>query len=645
MASAETARLVASLELQDNFSKGIRSAGQSVSNLTKNMARSRAVAVGLGVGLERIAEKGISALGGAIENGIASAQELEKAQAQTAAVIQSTGGKAGVTAAQVRSLAEAQESVTTADDRSIQSGENLLLTFTNIGSSVFPQATKSMVDMAIALNNGDAATADFHSAAIQLGKALNDPIKGVGALQKVGVSLTAAQKTQIVNLLKLTKDEQKHYLALRKTNKAAAERYKTTQIASRQDDAQRIILKELETEFGKAGEAAGKGFTGDVNRARDAIEDAEVAIAQGLMPAVGEVAQELTKTLGDPQVQSGLKELGKGIGEAIKGIVSFAKTIPWDQVGQGLTIAAEGAKAIASAFLSLPPWVQAAVISGWGLNKLTGGALGGALGGIFGDLGKGLLQKLGLMRITAGVVQVSGPIAGGGAGIPTAGAAGTAGKGLSTLAKVSLIGEAIGLVAAVNEVRDGISAASSAQAAEVHTQTQQFIASQPSQTALLNALGGVDQGIKSIRSNPLNVLVQGSALDELSGMRKDLLVALGTTTPGKLADDLAPIAQTSDIKALGGKFTDDISGTTAAAAKAGQDVTSQTRQSGIGVANATYAAARGIQTAIANNRPITNVDVRVSATTIQQTVDVNTRYGPTGSDRTNGDHFGSGLLG
>ena len=43
-----------------------------------------------------------------------------------------------------------------------------------------------------------------------------------------------------------------------------------------------------------------------------------------------------------------------------------------------------GAKAILDAFVGLPPWVQTAVLTSWGLNKLTGGMFTG----IVGELGK-----------------------------------------------------------------------------------------------------------------------------------------------------------------------------------------------------------------------------------------------------------------
>ena len=109
--------------------------------------------------------------------------------AQTNAVLKSTGGAANVTAKEVSSLAESLMQKSGVDDEAIASGENLLLTFTNIrneagkGNDIFNQATGVMLDMSVALGQ------DMKTSAIQVGKALNDPIKGMTALQRVGVSL------------------------------------------------------------------------------------------------------------------------------------------------------------------------------------------------------------------------------------------------------------------------------------------------------------------------------------------------------------------------------------------------------------------------------------------------------------------------
>jgi hypothetical protein len=59
-------------------------------------------------------------------------KESERVGRQTNAVLKSTGGAAGVSAKQVGDLATAISRKTGIDDEAIQSGENLLLTFTNV---------------------------------------------------------------------------------------------------------------------------------------------------------------------------------------------------------------------------------------------------------------------------------------------------------------------------------------------------------------------------------------------------------------------------------------------------------------------------------------------------------------------------------
>src|SRR5258706_10758602 len=125
------------------------------------------------------------------------ARESIRTNKLTEAAIKSTGGAAMVTADQVGSLATKLSNLTGVDDELIQSGENLLLTFTNIhnaagkGNDIFNQATAAATDMTAALNDGAATQDGLKSSSIQLGKALNDPIKGITALQKVGVTFSA----------------------------------------------------------------------------------------------------------------------------------------------------------------------------------------------------------------------------------------------------------------------------------------------------------------------------------------------------------------------------------------------------------------------------------------------------------------------
>lgn len=183
---------------------------------------------------------------------IASFSEAEKANAQTEAVLKSTGYAAGITAQQVQDLASSLESQTTFADESIQAAENLLLTFTNI-KEVFPEATKTVLDMSQALGQ------DLKSSSVQLGKALQDPIQGVSALQRVGVNFTDAQQKVITRLVE--------------TGHAA--------------EAQKLILAELNKEFGGSAAAAAETFSGKVLQAQNRLDNFKELIGGGVTPVLG----------------------------------------------------------------------------------------------------------------------------------------------------------------------------------------------------------------------------------------------------------------------------------------------------------------------------------------------------------------------
>ena len=102
------------------------------------------------------------------------------------------------------------------------------------------------------------------------------------------------------------------------------------------------------------------------------------------------------------------------------------------------------------AFLGLPPWIQTAVLTGWGLNKLTGGALSG----IVGSLASGLVK--GVLGMNAGVVNINAGIVNGG-GVP--GVPGGKGVGLlGTLVKgalpVTIVALGAGVAIALTDVLD-----------------------------------------------------------------------------------------------------------------------------------------------------------------------------------------------
>jgi hypothetical protein len=486
MATKELAILIRAKDLASRTIAGVRKEVGSLGAVGSKAMHGLTTAiktVGLAAGV---------GLAAAVGFGIRSLVDLARTTGQTNAVIESTGGIAGVTAKDVRKYAEDLENLTTVDDKVIQDGENMLLTFTGISKKAFPRATKAALDMAVAMAGGDVAQVDMKASAIQLGKALNDPIKGVTALSKVGVSFTKQQKDQIKALVE------------------AGDTY----------GAQTIILKELELEFGKAGEAAGKGPAAVWRRLQDVGEDLSVALARGLLPVLERAGTWLTTKLADPAVVAAIDEIGQGLGRAAGQFMDFIETVDFKAIGAGLETAAGFAGGIVSAFMGMPDWVKAAVVSGWGLNKLTGGALGS----IVSELGKGLIK--GVLGMNAGVVNLNAGVVNGAGG---AGGAGGGGGVIPTVLKVAAVAIPAALVANAvateleRQAEEGVAGVRARQAASA-TQNVLTVADLEKQLAATKT--AIDQS-QSV------LLLNSPALAELKAMRASIEAQLAVAKAPK----------------------------------------------------------------------------------------------------------------
>ena len=258
MAQAEIKAIITA---DDRASKVLSGVGDSFSKLLKITAVGATVAAGAAVAF------GVSA--------VKSFMESENAAAQLNATLKSTGGVAGVTADQANDLASSLQRVTKFSDETILGGENLLLTFTKIGKDIFPQATEVMLDMSQALGQ------DVKSSAVQLGKALQDPILGVTALRRVGVNFSQAQQDVIKKLVE----------------------------TGRAGEAQAMILKELQTEFGGSAKAAGETFAGKLEILKNQFDDVKESIGKTLVEALQPLMKQLADFVASDKFQAWLKEL------------------------------------------------------------------------------------------------------------------------------------------------------------------------------------------------------------------------------------------------------------------------------------------------------------------------------------------------
>jgi phage-related minor tail protein len=187
--------------------------------------------------------------------GVRELMEGENALAQTRAVIESTGGAANKTVGQIVELSSALSEMSSVDDEDVQALANTLLTFRNIAGPTFDEATEAALDLSAAMGT------DLHAAGIQVGRALNDPIRGLTALTRVGVAFSEEQRTAIESMVAFG-------------NTAGA---------------QQIILQELQAEFGGSAEAAGNTFGGQLRKAGQALQEVAADIVTEFIPVLEDV--------------------------------------------------------------------------------------------------------------------------------------------------------------------------------------------------------------------------------------------------------------------------------------------------------------------------------------------------------------------
>ena len=278
--TGDTSNLTKSMQGLENDGKKL---GDSLSG------QSSILRTGLGVFTGNLITGASAAIAGAVGSAVAAAAEYQTLANKTAAVLQSTGNTANTSVKGIQSLASSLENLSGVDEALIVNSQNVLATFTKVknafgaGNDVFDQGAKAALNMSTALGS------DLQGATIQIGKALNDPIKGVTALGRAGVQFTKEQKDQIKTLI----------------------------ASGDQLGAQKVILAELEVQFGGAAEAAGKGFAGSMARMKDSVTDATRNIAMAFLPTLADLADAVASLVSGDFTAFGekIRDIGGDIAE------------------------------------------------------------------------------------------------------------------------------------------------------------------------------------------------------------------------------------------------------------------------------------------------------------------------------------------
>jgi phage-related protein len=235
----------ASKSFDDLESKGVKSlskATDGASNSILGMAKSFAIGSLAAGGIST----GIQAIGGFLRSSVSEFSASEKAASNLNAVVSQTNkafGR-GLDVKDIQNFAtELQNATGIADDSIIQSSA-VLASFGGVTKDNFKKAQEAAANLSTVMGS------DLQGATLQLGKALENPEKGLTALARSGISFTDAQKEQILLL----------------------------QSTGREAEAQQAIIEAVYNNTGDAARAAGKTTTGQLDILREKFNNIKEVI-------------------------------------------------------------------------------------------------------------------------------------------------------------------------------------------------------------------------------------------------------------------------------------------------------------------------------------------------------------------------------
>jgi hypothetical protein len=213
----------------DRFGRAAKSADKQGKRMARTFVSARTGVGGLRAGIVTTSAAlfgGVGLISG-VKLLYGEAREATLAGKATGAALESTGAKAWTSKKHIEGLAGSLSEMAGVDDEVIQKSENMLLTFRNIengsrrGKKTFDRTTRAALDLSAGMTAAGKAMTPT-DAALQLGKAVNDPVKGMTRLTRIGITFTKQQEKQVAAF---TKQGKMH-------------------------KAQAVILREVEKEFG-----------------------------------------------------------------------------------------------------------------------------------------------------------------------------------------------------------------------------------------------------------------------------------------------------------------------------------------------------------------------------------------------------------
>jgi molybdenum-dependent DNA-binding transcriptional regulator ModE len=291
----------------DGFTNVVKGVGNTTQT---EMTKAEGAINGFGENLQKTALLGAAslvALGGALKlenfakGAVDQAVQLDRATAALNAQLLEVGAQAGVTSAGIDVLANSIQASDAIYAGNVKQAAALLLTFREVrneagaGNDVFNKT------LSVAGSLSNVFGRDLTTVTLQLGRALENPLTGMQALQRSGVTLSQELRTQI-----------RHMAA-----------------SGDLMGAQKALLGELSSRYTEAGEKIAKA---------DPFQQLSVSMAQfkneighDLLPAVTDfvhILQAMLETLGEiPGPLRAVLEIGLGAAALAAPVIYLSKTL------------------------------------------------------------------------------------------------------------------------------------------------------------------------------------------------------------------------------------------------------------------------------------------------------------------------------
>lgn len=415
MAVSETARLLASLELKDLFTKQIDNATKSLGKLDTKLdqSQSRAYRAGqqIGTGIKRGLAIGITALGTAAVVGgtvfakaIKSASDLSETLSKVGVVFGKSSTKVlefGKTSAEALGLSQ-------------QAADEAAATYGNLFVSMGFAQQKS-ADMSVALVKLASDLASFNN--IDPAEALDklrsgltgefEPLKTLGV--NINDTILKAEALKL-GLVKLEKGQKTYTAVLTPAQKAQA--------------AYALIFEQTKTAQGDFARTQG-GLANQTRILKANWEDLKATLATPVLPKIALIFQRINAALkenqpavaklGDTIASFFTKEnIDAGFGVIKSGIDTLVAAAPILEASAKATLGF--VQAGVAVFNSLPDPIKALAVGGFALNKLTGGLvtnIGGALIDLIGkSRGASPANPVFVSDVTKAAAGAAGDVAG-----------------------------------------------------------------------------------------------------------------------------------------------------------------------------------------------------------------------------------------